>query len=187
MYHRGTVHLRIKTAELCVTRKDESCRPFSPLGQLDRYAFPRPNGPLARSTSLSRSVLFNPLHRPITVLLAFLVIFSRLRYLARSVCQSSLRSHFMSKPSHLPLNNIQHHVILANVIGNSYRCIVYILQLGCPTVAQTSVVSARLMIEWSQVRIPLRRLGHFGNFLYPTLPVSCRRDTNSRWCLCHGK
>ena len=30
-------------------------------------------------------------------------------------------------------------------------------------------------IEWSQVRMPLRPLGNFGNFLYPTLPVSFGR------------
>ena len=30
--------------------------------------------------------------------------------------------------------------------------------------------NARLAIEWSRVRIPLRPLGNFGNFLYPTLP-----------------
>ena len=44
----------------------------------------------------------------------------------------------------------------------------------------------RLTIEWSRDRIPLRPLGNFGNFLYPTLPVSFGRDTKSRWSLLSG-
>ena len=46
--------------------------------------------------------------------------------------------------------------------------------------------STRLIIEWSRVRIPLRPLGNFGNFLYPTLPVSFGRDTKRRWSLLSG-
>ena len=37
----------------------------------------------------------------------------------------------------------------------------------------------RLTIEWSRDRIPLRPLGNFGNFLYPTLPVSFGKDTKT--------
>ena len=44
----------------------------------------------------------------------------------------------------------------------------------------------RLTIEWSRVRILLRPFGHFGNFLYPTFPVSFGRDTKSRWSLLSG-
>ena len=44
----------------------------------------------------------------------------------------------------------------------------------------------RLTIEWSRVRILLRPFGNFGNFLYPTLPVSFGRDTKSRWSLLSG-
>ena len=33
---------------------------------------------------------------------------------------------------------------------------------------------------------PLRPLGNFGNFLYPTLPVSFGRDSKSRWPLLSG-
>ena len=44
----------------------------------------------------------------------------------------------------------------------------------------------RLTIEWSRDRIPLRPLGNFGNFLYPTLPVSFGRDTKSHWSLLSG-
>ena len=40
--------------------------------------------------------------------------------------------------------------------------------------------------DWSQVRIPLRPLGNFGNLLYPTLPVSFGRDTKSRRSLLSG-
>ena len=37
------------------------------------------------------------------------------------------------------------------------------------------------------VRIPLRPFGgNFGNFLYPTLPVSFGRETKSRWSLLSG-
>ena len=43
--------------------------------------------------------------------------------------------------------------------------------------------SVRLTIEWSRVRILLRPFGNFGNFLYPTLPVSFGGDTKSRWSL----
>ena len=43
-----------------------------------------------------------------------------------------------------------------------------------------------LTIEWSLVRILLRPFGNFGNFLYPTLPVSFGRDTKSRWSLLSG-
>ena len=49
-----------------------------------------------------------------------------------------------------------------------------------------SGLSARLTIEWSRVRIPLRPFGNFGNFLYPTLPVSFGRDTKSCWSLLSG-
>ena len=41
-------------------------------------------------------------------------------------------------------------------------------------------------IEWSRVRILLRPFGNFGNFLYPTLPVSFGRDTKSRRSLLSG-
>ena len=43
-----------------------------------------------------------------------------------------------------------------------------------------SAVRARLTMEWSRVRIPLRPFRNFGNFLYLTLPVSFGRDTKSR-------
>ena len=46
--------------------------------------------------------------------------------------------------------------------------------------------SVRLTIEWSRVRILRRPFGNFGNFLYPTLPVSFGRDTKSRWSLLSG-
>ena len=46
--------------------------------------------------------------------------------------------------------------------------------------------SAGLTIEWSRVRIPLRPFGNFGNFIYPTLPVSFGRDTKIRWSLLSG-
>ena len=44
----------------------------------------------------------------------------------------------------------------------------------------------RLKIEWSWVRIPLRPLGNFGNFLDLTLPVSFGRNTKTRWSLLCG-
>ena len=37
-----------------------------------------------------------------------------------------------------------------------------------------------------RVRILLRPFGNFGNFLYPTLPVSFVRDTKSSWSLLSG-
>ena len=40
--------------------------------------------------------------------------------------------------------------------------------------------------RWLRVRILLRPFRNFGNFLYPTLPVSFGRDTKSRWYLLSG-
>ena len=48
------------------------------------------------------------------------------------------------------------------------------------------------MAQWleratdNRVRILLRPFGNFGNFLYPTLPVSFGRDTKSRWSFLYG-
>ena len=44
----------------------------------------------------------------------------------------------------------------------------------------------RLTIEWLRVRILLRPFGNFGNFLYPTLPVSFGRYTKGRCSLLSG-
>ena len=69
------------------------------------HASSRPHRPLAPSTSHSSSLMSIPLHRPTTVLLLFLVIFLHDFTLQDGVCQSSLRSHHMSKPRKLPLLN----------------------------------------------------------------------------------
>ena len=75
-------------------------RLFSLLEQHDWHTSSRPHIALAPSTSHSSSALSIPLHRPTSVLLAFLVIFSLCP--EHGVCQGSLRSHHMSKPSDLP-------------------------------------------------------------------------------------
>ena len=46
------------------------------LGQHEWHAFSSPHGPVAPSTSHSSTALSIPLHRPTTVLLSFLMIFS---------------------------------------------------------------------------------------------------------------
>ena len=68
------------------------------------HSFSRPHGPLAPSTSYSSSALSIPSHRPTTVLLAFLLIFSPQRHLARW-CWWGFSSHsdHISNPSELPL------------------------------------------------------------------------------------
>ena len=50
-----------------------------------------------------------------------------------------------------------------------------------------NVLESPWILFWQTPTNPaLRPLGNFGNFLYPTLPVSFGRDTKSRWSLLSG-
>ena len=68
------------------------------------HSLSRPHGPLAPSMSHSSSALSIPLHCPITVFLAFLVVNFELQ---NGVCQGSTHSHHLPQPSDIPLNDIQ--------------------------------------------------------------------------------
>ena len=92
----------------------ECHRVFSLLrGEHDWHAFSRLHAALVPSTSHSSSTLSVPLHRPTTVLLAFLVIFSPQLYPARwclpeyplTTCPNH-RSHLFTSVSYFPMCSV---------------------------------------------------------------------------------